>query len=121
MTSFASDLFTVKRSRKLSAASGEPTLGSEHDLDDTHYEFLRRENRQQEWQQGSCSGCRKACYVLKSEGNRTHIAYQAIAIAEVGQRLNVSGSEQFLRIFGVREYPFAFKTLDIPLRKQSVV
>jgi hypothetical protein len=92
---------------------------SKQDLEDAHDEFFRGENREEERQEGSCGGGGQTSDVLESEGDRTHVADHGVAIAEIGERLNIASSEEFLGSNGVSEDPFLFEALDVALNDCS--
>src|SRR5271165_2255142 len=93
---------------------------SKHDLNDAHDEFFWGENREQERQEGGRGGGGQTGDVLESEGNRTHFADNVIAIAEIGERLDVGSPEEFLGRGGIA-YPFLLKALNVALSELAVL
>src|SRR5271165_1747000 len=98
-------------------ATGIP---SKQDLDDARDEFFRGENREQERREGSRGGGGQTGDVLESEGNRTHFADNVIAIAEIGERLDIGTPEDFLGRGGIAD-PFLLEALDVALSQQAVL
>jgi hypothetical protein len=96
-------------------------MSSKHYLDDAKDEFLRGKNREQERQERSCGGGGQTRDVLESEGDRTHLAHEGIAIAKICERLDIGSSEKFLARRGVAEDPFLFEVFYIALSEQAVI
>src|SRR5271167_361865 len=102
------------------AAEIDDRTPSKHDLNDAHNEFFRGENREQERHEGSRRSGGQTGDVLESEGNRTHFADNVVAIAEIGERLNIGSSEEFLGRAGIAD-PFLFEAFDVALSEQAVL
>ena len=96
-------------------------ITSEHDLNDAMISSSRGENRQQERQEGSCGSSGQTRDVFESEGDRTHLTNHGIAVAEIGQRLDIVSSEEFLGTGGIFENPFLFEVANIALSEQPIV
>jgi hypothetical protein len=91
-----------RRARNISLPAGEigqtaqVRRSSKHGLDDAKDQLLQRKNREQERQERSCGGGGQTGDILESEGDRTHFAHKGIAVAEIGERLNIGSSEKFV-------------------------
>jgi hypothetical protein len=84
-----------------------------------HYAASR--NREQERQGRSCGGRGQTGDVLESQGDRTHLAHEGIAVAEIGERLDLGSSEKFVGRGGIAEDPFLFDAFDVALSQQAVI
>lgn len=96
-------------------------MPSEQDLDDEHDEVFRRENGQQKGQQGCSGGGGKAAYIVQSERYRTHLSHQSVAIAKIGERLDIARSEEFPGRNLAEEDPLLFEALDVALSEETIV
>src|SRR5277367_5340444 len=94
---------------------------SEQNLEDSHHQLFGREDSEQQRQQWSCCGHCQASHIVEAERNRTHVAYKRVAVAEVGKRLNVGGSEKILGRRRIAGDPFPLKPFDIVLRELAVL
>src|SRR5262249_35880820 len=96
-------------------------ISSEHNLEDAHDEFFGREDGKEQRRERRCSRYRQTGNILQVKRNGSHIANHSIAVAEVGQRLDIGGAQKFIGWLRVARNPFLVESLDITLRQQPVV
>src|SRR5262249_10931152 len=94
---------------------------SKDDLDETHYEFFRCQDREQERDEGCCSRGSETRDVFEPERDRTHVAHHGIAVPQVRERLNVAGPKQFFVRGETTKNPFLFEAVDVSLSDKAVV
>ena len=89
----------VTRTARAPVHESQTTLATrtslKQELDDAHGELLPK-NREEERQQGSSGGGCQTADVIESERYRAHLAYDCIAVAEIGERLDIACSEESL-------------------------
>jgi hypothetical protein len=114
----------VTRTARAPVHESQTTLATrtslKQDLDDAHGELLPK-NREEERQQGSSGGGCQTADVIESERYRAHLAYDCIAVAEIGERLDIACSEESLGRGLLGEDPFLVEGINVALGEQPVV
>ena len=114
----------VTRTARAPVHESQTTLATrtslKQDLDDAHGELLPK-NREEERQQGSSGGGCQTADVIESERYRAHLAYDCIAVAEIGERLDIACSEESLGRGLLGEDPFLVEGINVALSEQPVV